>query len=195
METDLKGKNVLVTEVGNPLGRSSALAFAREGANLVLGSLHDSDSLIAAQEETAALGVKVVAAIYEAASEDGVKHFVQRGLDEFGHMDILLNNMVWAAGKQSFATMCFESWKRVIHLGLTGSLYMCRAVLPGMVARRWGRLIQCIGLEGFVGGDPATSAAHAGLIGLTRGIASQYGKYRITANCIGYGGVYSLANC
>jgi 3-oxoacyl-[acyl-carrier protein] reductase len=63
-----------------------------------------------------------------------------------------------------------------------------------MVERRWGRLIQCIGLEGFVGGDPATSAAHAGLIGLTRGIASQYGKYRITANCIGYGGVDGLDN-
>ncbi len=108
METDLKGKNVLVTEVGNPLGRSSALAFAREGANLVLGSLHDSDSLIAAQQETAALGVKVVAAIYEAASEDGVKQFVQRGLDEFGHIDVLLNNMAWAAAKQSFAAMSFE---------------------------------------------------------------------------------------
>jgi len=194
METDLKGKNVLVTEVGNPLGRSSALAFAREGANLVLGSLHDSDSLIAAQQETAALGVKVVAAIYEAASEDGVKQFVQRGLDEFGHIDVLLNNMAWAAAKQSFAAMSFESWKRAIHLGLTGSLYMGRAVLPGMVERRWGRLIQCIGLEGFVGGDPATSTVHAGLIGLTRGIATQYGKYRITANCISYGGFDGLDN-
>lgn len=194
METALKGKNVLVTEVGNPLGKSSALAFAREGANLVLGSLHDSDSLLAAEREIIALGVKAVSAIYEAVGEDGVKQFVQRGLDQFGRIDVLLNNMAWPAGKQSFASMSFDSWKRTIHQGLTSSLFMCRSVLPGMVERKWGRLIQCIGLEGFVGGDPATSAVHAGLIGLTRGIATQYGKHQITANCIGYGGVDGLDN-
>jgi len=194
METDLKGKNVLVTEVGNPLGRSSALAFAREGANLVLGSLDDSDSLSAAQQETAALGIKVVAGIYSAANEDGVKQFVQRGLDEFNHIDILINNMAWSAAQQTFADMSFDKWQRAIHLGLTRSLFMCRAVLPGMIEQSWGRLIQCIGLEGFVGGDPATSAVYGGLIGLTRGMATQYGKYRITANCIGYGGVDGLDN-
>jgi NAD(P)-dependent dehydrogenase (short-subunit alcohol dehydrogenase family) len=194
MDTELRDKNVLVTEIGNPLGRSTALAFAREGANLLLGSLEDSDSLSTAQRETAALGVKVVAAIYDTGSEDGVQQFVQRGLDEFVHIDILLNNMAWPAAKQSFAAMSFETWKRAIHLGLTGSLFVCRAVLPGMVERRWGRIIHCIGLEGFVGGDPATSASHAGLIGLTRGIATQYGKYRITANCIGYGGYDGLDN-
>lgn len=194
METHLKGKNVFVTEVGNPLGRSSALAFAREGANLVLGSLDDSESLHATQQETAALGIKVVAGIYNAKNEDGVKQFVQRGLDEFSHIDVLVNNMAWTAAKQSFAVISFDTWQRAIHLGLTRSLFMCRAVLPGMIERRWGRLIQCIGLEGFVGGDPATSAVHAGLIGLTRGMATQYGKYRITANCIGYGGVDGLDN-
>ena len=194
METDLKGKNVLVTEVGNPLGRSVALAFAREGANLVLGSLHDSNSLSAAQQESAALGIKVVAAIYDGASEGSVKQFVQRGLDEFKHIDILVNNMAWSAANQSFAAMSFDIWQRAIHLGLTRSLFLCRAVLPGMIERRWGRLIQCIGLEGFVGGDPATSAVYGGLIGLTRGMATQYGKDRITANCIGYGGVDGLDN-
>jgi 3-oxoacyl-[acyl-carrier protein] reductase len=156
--------------------------------------LHDSNSLVASQQENAALGVKVVTAIYDAATEGSVKQFVQTGLDEFGHIDVLLNNVAWAAAKQSFASMSFDSWKRAIHLGLTGSLFTCRAVLPGMVERSWGRLIQFIGLEGFVGGDPATSAVHAGLIGLTRGIATQYGKYRITANCIGYGGVDGLDN-
>jgi 3-oxoacyl-[acyl-carrier protein] reductase len=194
METHLKGKNVLVTEVGNPLGRSTALAFAREGANLVLGSLADADSLGVVQQEAAALGINVVAGICDASSEDGVKQFVQKGLDEFSHIDILVNNMTWSAAKQSFAAMSFEAWRQAIHQGLTWSLFICRAVLPGMLERRWGRLLQCIGLEGFVGGDPATSAVQAGLIGLTRGMATQYGKFRITANCIGYGGVDGLDN-
>jgi 3-oxoacyl-[acyl-carrier protein] reductase len=132
--------------------------------------------------------------IYNAGNEDGVKQFVQRGLDEFNHIDILINNMAWSAAQQTFAAMSFDKWQRAIHLGLTRSLFMCRAVLPGMIEQSWGRLIQCIGLEGFVGGDPATSAVYGGLIGLTRGMATQYGKYRITANCIGYGGVDGLDN-
>jgi 3-oxoacyl-[acyl-carrier protein] reductase len=194
MTTELNGKNILVTEVGNPLGRSLALAFARQGANLLLGSVYDADLLRVTRQETALLGVRVIAAVYEGASEDGVKQFVQGGLDELGHVDVLLNNTTRPAGRESFAAMSFDTWKHSVHLGLTGSLYLCRAVLPGMIERRWGRLIQCIGLEGFVGGDPATSAVDAGLIGLTRGIATQYGKYRITANCLGYGGVDGLDN-
>ncbi len=194
METDLKGKNVLVTEVANSLGRGTALAFAREGANLLIGSLAGADALTAVEQETAALGIKVVAGVCNASSEDGVKQFVQRGLDEFSHIDVLVNNLAWSAANQSFAAMSFDQWQHSIHLGLTGSLFIGRAVLPGMIERRWGRLIQLIGLEGFVGGDPATSAVQAGLIGLTRGMATQYGKYRITANCIGYGGVDGLDN-
>ena len=166
METHLKGKNVLVTEVGSPFGRSTALAFAREGSNLVLGSLVDADSLGVVQQEAAALGINVVAGICDASSEDSVKQFVQRGLDEFTHIDILVNNMTWSAAKQSFAVMSFEAWQQAIQQGLTRSLFICRAVLPGMLERRWGRLLQCIGLEGFVGGDPATSAVQAGLSGL-----------------------------
>ena len=194
METDLKSKNVLITEVANPLGRSIALAFAREEANLFLGTGDDSNALRAVKRETAALGINVVAEIYNAESEDGVMKFVQRGLDEFGHVDILVNNMAWSAAKRSFGAMSFDLWQRAIHLGLTQSLFLARAVLPQMIERRWGRLIQCIGQEGFVGGDPATSAVQAGLVGLTRGMATQYGKYRITANCIGYGGIDGLDN-
>jgi 3-oxoacyl-[acyl-carrier protein] reductase len=194
METDLKSKNVLVTDVGNPLGRSIALAFAREEANLILGAGDDSNALLAVQRETAALGIKVVARVYDAGSEDGVTRFVQSGLDEFNHIDVLVNNMAWTAAKRSFAVMTFDLWQRKIHLGLTQSLFMNRAVLPQMIERRWGRLIQCFGLEGFVGGDPATSAVHAGLVGLSRGMATQYGKYRITANCIGYGGIDGMDN-
>ena len=194
METGLRGRTVLVTEVGNPLGKSTALAFAREGANLILGSSDNGDSLRDTEQEASAAGARVVAGLCDVGSEERTRQFVQMGFDHFGHVDVLVNNVPSAGTKQSLATMSFDAWKRAIHVGLTGSLFMCRAVLPGMTERRWGRLIHTIGLEGFVGGDPATSAVHMGLIGLTRGIATQYGKYRVTANCIGYGGVDGLDN-
>jgi NAD(P)-dependent dehydrogenase (short-subunit alcohol dehydrogenase family) len=192
MNTALKSKTVLVTEVGNPLGKSIALAFAREGSNLVLGAASDSDALRATEGDAASLGIKVVASLYDPAGEAGVTPLAQRGLDEFSHIDVLVNNMAWSAGKQTFAAMSFQQWERAIRVGLTQSLLTCRAVIPQMIEHRWGRLIQCIGLEGFVGGDPATSAVQAGLVGLTRGMATHYGKYRITANCIGYGGIDGL---
>jgi NAD(P)-dependent dehydrogenase (short-subunit alcohol dehydrogenase family) len=194
METNLKGKTVLVTEVVNPLGKSIALAFAREGANLVLGTENDSDALRATAQEALTLGTRLVVKNYHPESGDSVTDFVQSGLAEFGRIDILVNNMAWSAAKKSFAATSFESWQRSIHLGLTQSVLLCRAVLPKMIEQRWGRLIQCLGMEGFVGGDPANSTVQAGLIGLTRGMSTHYGKDRITANCVAYGGVEGLDN-
>ena len=187
METGLRGRTVLITEVGNVLGISSAVAFAREGANLILGSYNGGESLRDAEQTVLAAGGLAVSGLYDAVSEDGVKQFVQKGLDHFGRIDVLVNNLARLGARQSLAIMSFDEWKRAIHLGLTASLFVCRAVLPTMVERRWGRLIQYISLPGFVGADLATSAAHMGVIGLTRGIATQYGRHRITANCIGAG--------
>ena len=194
METGLRGRTALVTEVGNPLGKSTALAFAREGANLILGSCDNGDSLRDAEQAVLAAGANAVTSVYDPGQEDQVKLFVRKGLDHFGRIDVLVNNVASAGAKQSFADLSYDAWKRAIHAGLTGSLLTCRAVLPGMIERRWGRLIQYIGLQGFVGGDPATSAIHMGVVGLTRGIATQYGKSGITANCIGCGGVDGIDN-
>jgi 3-oxoacyl-[acyl-carrier protein] reductase len=192
METGLRGKNALVTEVGNPLGKSAALAFAREGAKLVLGSFKADDSLFDAAEEARASGAKVIACRFDAANEASVRQFVQHGLDEFGPVHVLLNSVPCAGADESLATMSFDAWKQAIHYRLTGALFLCRAVLPGMMEQRWGRLIHFIGLGGFVGGGPAAGATQMGMVGLSRGIATQYGKYGITANCIGCGGLDGL---
>jgi 3-oxoacyl-[acyl-carrier protein] reductase len=194
METGLKGKNAVVTEVGNPLGKSAALAFAREGAKLVLGSLEDDDALFDTVEKARASGAKVIAGRYDAGNEESVRRFVQHGLDEFGPVHVLLNSVPCAGANESLATMSFDAWKQAIHCRLTGSLFLCRAVLPGMMEQRWGRLIHFIGLGGFAGGDPAAGATQMGMVGLSRGIATQYGKYGITANCIGCGGLEGLDN-
>ena len=194
METGLRNRTVLVTEVGNPLGISSALAFAREGANLILGSCDNGDALREAERAVLAAGAKAISGVYDAGNEEQVKAFARKGCDHFGRIDVLVNNVAGAGAKQSLTSMSFSAWKRSIHVGLTGCLFICRAVLPSMIERRWGRVIQFIGLQGFVGGDPATSAVHMGLVGLTRGIATQYGKSGVTANCIGYGGVDGIDN-
>ena len=194
MDTGLKGKSVLVTEAGTSLGRSLALAFAGEGANLVLGSLKATDALYETEREALALGVKVVSSPFNLETEDRVRRFVQKGLDKYGNIDVLLNNVGATGPVQSFEQMSFEAWREAIQLQLTGSLFLCRAVLPGMVERRWGRVIHCVGLEGFLGGNPARSAVQMGLVGLARGTTTQYGKYNITVNCVGSAGVEGSEN-
>jgi NAD(P)-dependent dehydrogenase (short-subunit alcohol dehydrogenase family) len=189
MNTGLQDKSVLVTEAGNSLGRSLALAFAREGANLVLGSLKNTDALYETEREISGLGVKVVSGAFTLESEDAVKSFVRQGLDKYGTIDVLLNNVSTTGPVQSFEQMSFDAWREAIELQLTGSLFLCRAVLPGMIERRWGRVIHCVGSEGLLGGSPARSAVQMGLVGLSRGTTTQYGKYNITANCVSSAGV------
>ena len=108
---------------------------------------------------------------------------------EFGHLDVLVNNVVSPLSIQSFEKISFEEWNRKIDVEVTGSFFVCKAVLPGMIDQQWGRVINYIGLAAFRGTDAPSSATEFGIVGLTRGIAREYGKYNITANCIGPGGV------
>src|SRR5262245_18984227 len=123
METRLRDRTVLVTEVGNPLGISSALAFAREGANLILGSCDNGDSLRDAERAVLAAGAKAISGRYDAGSEDQVKAFARKGCDHFGRIDVLVNNVARARAMQSLARMSFGVWKQAIHGGLTGSMF------------------------------------------------------------------------
>src|SRR5262247_1176245 len=105
METGLRNRTVLVTEVGNPLGISSALAFAREGANLILGSCDNGDALREAERAVLAAGAKAISGVYDAGNEEQVKAFARKGCDHFGRIDVLVNNVAGAGAKQSLTSM------------------------------------------------------------------------------------------
>ena len=189
METHLMGKTVLVTDPTRNFGPATALAFAREGANLLLNSPDGGDRLEQTVREATRLGVKAVTHQCDVADQTQVSQLVAKGLSEFGRLDVVINNALFALPSQSLADTTFEVWSRKIQVEITGSLLICQAVLPAMVERQWGRIINYIGLAGFQGTDAASATTELGLVGLTRGIAREYGKHNITANCIGPGGV------
>jgi 3-oxoacyl-[acyl-carrier protein] reductase len=141
-----------------------------------------------------ALGVRVASGAFSLETEDQVRGFVQKGLDKYGNVDVLVNNVGATGPVQSFEQMSFAEWREALQLQLTGSLFLCRAVLPGMVERCWGRIIHCVGSEGLLGGNPASSAVQMGLVGLSRGTTTQYGKYNITVNCVSSAGVEGSEN-
>ena len=189
MYTGLEGKTVLVVESVNNFGRSTALAFAKEGANLVLASAQGGEALEATARQVTDQGVRVISGVCATGNNSQLNEIAQRGVAEFGHLDVLVNNTVLAVAPQSFSDLTFNSWKQKIETELQGSFFICQGILPLMVENNWGRVINYGGLAAFQGSDAGSSASEFGIIGLTRGIAREYGKHNITANCICPGGV------
>lgn len=191
METNLQGKTVFVTDALGHFGTPIALAFAREGANLFLTTMSASEQLEHTARAVASLGVKVVTGLCDLSSEAQAEAAVQKCMAALGRVDVVVNNVLLPGPARAFGAVPFEAWKRKIEVELTGSFFLCKAVLPQMMAQQWGRIINFTGLAAFQGSDALASSTELGMVGLTRGIAREYGKYNITANCIGAGGIES----
>jgi 3-oxoacyl-[acyl-carrier protein] reductase len=189
VETNLKGKTVFVTEALRHFGMPMALAFASEGANLFLATMSDHEPLGHIACTLTSLGVKVVTELCDFSREAQVEAAVQKCLAEFGHVDVVVNNVLFPVPGQAVAAVPFELWKRKIEVELTGSFFLFKAVLPRMIEQQWGRIINFTGLAAFQGSDALAGSTELGMVGMTRGIAREYGKYNITANCIGAGGI------
>jgi NAD(P)-dependent dehydrogenase (short-subunit alcohol dehydrogenase family) len=91
----------------------------------------------------------------------------------------------------AFGAVPFAVWKRKIAVELTGSFFLFKAVLPRMMAQQWGRIINFTGLAALQGTDALAGSTELGMVGMTRGMAREYGQHNITANCIGAGGIES----
>lgn len=186
MDTGLKGKTVLITGASRNMGRLAALAYAREGANLAICTSSKMAELAKVADELRALGAKVVAEKCDVADPAAVQRFVALTRDELGSIDVVLNNAVYR-GEGSFLEQSDEAWMRNIEVNLTGPRNVCRAVLPVMIERKWGRIINFSGIAPFLGVGVAKAMAKLGIVGLTRGLAREFAEYNITANCIGPG--------
>lgn len=189
MDTNLKGKIVFVTETVRHFGTPIALAFAREGANLFLTTPGDQEALAHTARAAASLGVKVVTELCDFSREADAEATVQKCVDELGRIDVVVNNVSLPMPARDFSAVPFAEWQRKIEVELTGSFFLFKAVLPRMIAQQGGRIINFTGLAAFQGNDALAASTELGMVGLTRGIAREYGRYNITANCLGPGGI------
>lgn len=186
MQTGLKDRTVIITGASRNIGKRTALMLAEEGANLALCTRKHIDELEAVAEEARALGVKVISAGCDITDAAAVNDFVAQTAETFGRIDVMINNAVYR-GENDFSTQTDEQWERNIAVNLTGPRHFCRAVLPHMVEQRWGRIINYSGIAPYLGHGAAKAMVKLAIVGFTRGIASEYGAYNITANCIGPG--------
>ncbi|MEO9192516.1 MAG: SDR family NAD(P)-dependent oxidoreductase [Polyangia bacterium] len=186
----LDGKNALVTGAGRGIGRALAIGLAAEGAAVALVARSRGELDAVAAEITAA-GGRAVVAVADVTDGAQVQSACRAALDAFGSIDILVNNAGGqAAGPVRFAETKPELWWRTIELNLRSAYLFCHALVPSMVERRWGRVIN-VGSVGSKVGLPLLTdycAAKHGLIGLTRALAVEVASKNVTINaiCPGY---------
>ena len=187
MDTGLAGKTVLITGATRNHGRTSAVMFAQEGTNLLLCTRQSKDRLDETARMCSEYGVRAVTQLCDVTDEGQIESLVRTGLDEFGSIDVVVNNAGWRA-RGSLLDISTDLWNEAIAVNVHAPFLMAKAIIPGMKERRWGRIINYSGIAPFRGasGQGTLKLANEGL---TRAIATEYGKYNITANCIGPGSI------
>ncbi|MDP7511941.1 MAG: SDR family oxidoreductase [Dehalococcoidia bacterium] len=181
----LEGKVALVTGSGRNIGRATVLKLAAEGANVVVNARANREEVDSVAEEARALGVEALAILADVADRDQVNGMVASAVERFGKIDILINNAAIRPHKP-FTDLTQEDWERVRGVVLDGAFYCTRAVISSMVANRFGRILFFTGEGAFVGAPQRAhvSAAKMGLIGLARGLASEFAPHNIRVNVV-----------
>jgi NAD(P)-dependent dehydrogenase (short-subunit alcohol dehydrogenase family) len=181
----LAGRTAFVTGASRNIGRSIALAFAAEGADLVLNTRVNREELEAVATECRKAGVRVVPVLGDIADAAAVEAMVKQGLAELGAIDVLICNAA-IRPHTSVTETSLEDWHRVIGVNLHSAFYLARAVVPGMKERRRGSII-AIGGQSSLTGRPntaAVTAAKTGLLGFVRALAAELGPFGIRANMV-----------
>jgi len=208
IEIDLSGRVAFVTGGSRGLGRADALTLARAGADVVVADLlvesqlseetdrYGSLATVARQqglvhtEETVrdieAMGRRALAVRCDVTDRTQVDAAVARTVEELGSIDILVNNAGTLDHVAQFHEQSPELWERDLRVNLTGAFNCAQAAWPHMKERGWGRIVNMASVAGTLGGfgQASYSTTKAGLLGLTKTLAMEGGRYGITCNAI-----------
>ena len=189
----LKGKTALITGSTSGIGLAYAKALAKEGANIVINGFGDAAAIETERQGLETLsGGRAIYSGHDLTKPDQIEAMMAEAIAAFGAIDILINN----AGVQHVAPVedfPVEKWDLIIALNLTSAFHTTRLVLPGMKARKWGRIIQTASAHSLTA-SPFKSAyvtAKHGLAGFTKTVALETATFGITANCISPGYVWT----
>lgn len=184
----LKDKVGIVTAAaGAGIGQATARKFAQEGAYVVVTDHNEkrtykiADAMKAEYGEDRVIGVKL-----DVRNRDEAENVAKQALDKFGKIDILVNN----AGREILGLVekvTDEEWDVVVDVNLKGTFNCTKAVIPSMIKQKYGRIINISSIATWVGspmGESSYSAAKSGMIGFSKSLARELGKYNITVNSI-----------
>ncbi|MBT2683511.1 3-ketoacyl-ACP reductase [Bacillus sp. ISL-37] len=180
----LKGKTALITGAGRGIGRAAAIALAKEGVNIGMIGLTIAN-LEKVTTELEEYGVNVSGAVADVSDIESVQHAVEHVTEEIGPIDILINN-AGIAKFGGFLELEPQEWEKIIQVNLMGTYNVTRAVLPGMIERKTGDIINVASTAGQKGA-PVTSAYSAskfGVLGLTESLMLEVRKHNIRVSAL-----------
>ncbi|MFH6999978.1 3-ketoacyl-ACP reductase [Flavobacterium sp. FlaQc-57] len=182
--TDLKNKNALITGAGKGIGKAIAIALAKEGVNVILVSRTQAD-VDQLADQTNNLGVKSLALSADVSDMNSINAAVEKALAEFKSIDILINSAGIAAfGK--FLELEPNAWEKIIQVNLMGTYYTTRAVIPNMIERQIGDIINISSTAGLNGNalTSAYSASKFAVLGLTDSLMQEMRKHNIRVTAL-----------
>ena len=182
--TDLKNKNALITGAGKGIGKAIAIALAKEGVNVILVSRTQAD-VDQLANQTHNLGVKSLALSADVSDMNSINSAVEKALAEFKTIDILINS----AGIASFGKFLElepTAWEKIIQVNLMGTYYTTRAVIPNMIERQIGDIINISSTAGLNGNalTSAYSASKFAVLGLTDSLMQEMRKHNIRVTAL-----------
>ena len=185
MDLGLKGKVALVTAASKGMGKASALAFATEGARVAMCARSESDLKTAADEIRTATRAEVLPVVADVTKKQDVEALVRRVTASLGAPDILVANAGGPA-RGFFEEMSDEQWQQAFELSLLSVVRLVRAVLPGMQAKKWGRVltIQSVSVKQPLPDLLLSNAIRPGTHGFMKTLALRYGKDNVTFNTV-----------
>ena len=180
----LKGKTALVAGGGRGIGRCVALALAREGADIAVGDLvgENADSV---RDEIKALRVNALACKVDLTKRVEVEQMVEKVLSQFGQLDILVNSAGWDK-LEPFLESSEETWERILAVNFKSVLYTAKAVLPHMISRGSGKIVNISSDAGRVGSswEAVYSGAKGAVIAFSKTLAREVARYKINVNVV-----------
>jgi len=181
-QLDLNGRVAVVTGGARGIGRAIAERMIASGATVALWDLDEP----AAQQTAAALGERASVDRVDQTDEAGVRAATAAAVRRHGGIDILVNNAGITGGNAPTWELPAAEWRRVVDVNLIGPFLTCSAVIPGMIERGYGRVVNIASVAGKEGNPNAShySASKAGLIGLTKSLGKELAGKGVLVNCI-----------
>ncbi|WP_422448013.1 3-oxoacyl-ACP reductase family protein [Thermoanaerobacterium sp. DL9XJH110] len=185
-EPFLKEKVALITGASKGIGRDIALLLAQLGAKVVINYSKNEDKAMEVLKEIQDKGGEAIIYKTDVSISKEVNRMVEDTIGKFGKIDILVNN-AGITDPRFFLEIKEEDWDRMMGIHLKGAFNCCKYIVPHMIERRYGRIINmssAVAKSGSIGAGAHYCAAKAGIIGFTKALANQLAQYNITVNAV-----------
>ena len=188
-------KTALITGASKGIGAATAIMFAQEGYNVIINYNTSAESAILLENSLNQNGFSALSYMADVSKPNDVNRMVEDVIKRFGKIDVLINN-AGIAQQKLFTDITDADWNRMVSVNLTGTFNCCRAVVPDMVRRKSGCIINTSSIWGMTGASCEVhySAVKAGIIGLTKALAKELGPSGIRVNCVSPGVISTRMN-